>query len=52
MELSDEAAEVGFLALGTVGGEAIRLTAAAATIEVSVEDAGRVFDSGLRRLVP
>jgi phosphoribosylformylglycinamidine synthase len=47
MELSKDAAAVGFVALGTLGGDVIRLTASAATIELSVEEARRVFDSGL-----
>ena len=47
MELSKKAAGAGFLALGSIGGETIRLTAGAATIELSVEEARRVFDSGL-----
>jgi phosphoribosylformylglycinamidine synthase subunit PurL len=47
MELSKEAARIGFLALGSVGGDAIRITAATATIGVSVEDAGRALDTGL-----
>ena len=52
MELSKKAAGSGFLALGTVGGERLRLTAGAATIDVSVEDAGSVFSSSLGGLVP
>jgi phosphoribosylformylglycinamidine synthase subunit PurL len=47
MELSKDAAVVGFLALGSTGGDAIRLTAGAATIGLSVEEARRVFDTGL-----
>jgi phosphoribosylformylglycinamidine synthase len=47
MELSKEAARIGFLALGSVGGDAIRITAATATIDVSVEDAGRALETGL-----
>jgi phosphoribosylformylglycinamidine synthase II len=47
MELSKEAAGIGFLALGSLGGRDIRVTAGAATIELSVEEARRVFDSGL-----
>jgi phosphoribosylformylglycinamidine synthase subunit PurL len=46
LELSGNAADVGFLALGSVGGDAIRLTAGTATIELSVEEAGRLFYSG------
>ncbi len=52
MELSKKAAGSGFLALGTVGGERLRLTAGAATIDVSVQDARSVFSSGLSGLVP
>jgi phosphoribosylformylglycinamidine synthase subunit PurL len=52
LELSSEARDVGFLALGSVGGDAIRLTAADATIDVLVEDARGVFESGLRRFFP
>jgi phosphoribosylformylglycinamidine synthase len=47
MELSRHAAGVGFLALGSVGGETVDLTCADATIELSVEDAGRIFEAGL-----
>jgi phosphoribosylformylglycinamidine synthase subunit PurL len=47
MELSAKAADVGFLALGTVGGDAIRLTATPATIELSVEEARGLLDSSL-----
>jgi hypothetical protein len=52
MELSSVAADVGFLALGVVGGDALRLTGGDATIELSLGDARRVFESGLGRLVP
>ncbi len=52
LELSAGARDVGFLALGTVGGNAIRVTAADATIDVSVEDARGVFESGLGRFFP
>ena len=48
MELSKEAASVGFLALGTTGGDAIQLTAGAATIALPVEEARSVFGSALR----
>jgi phosphoribosylformylglycinamidine synthase len=48
MELSNEAASVGFLALGTTGGDAIQLTAGAATIALPVEEARSVFGSALR----
>jgi hypothetical protein len=47
MQLSAQAAGVGFLALGTVGGRTIRITAGAATIASSVEDARRIFQAGL-----
>jgi len=47
MQLSKDAAGVGFLALGSTGGDAIRLTAGAATIGLSVEEARGLFDSGL-----
>jgi phosphoribosylformylglycinamidine synthase len=47
LELSSQAAAVGFLALGTVGGSAIAIAAGAARIEVSLEDAGSLFDSAL-----
>jgi hypothetical protein len=47
MELSEQAAGVGFLALGSVGGGAVRITAGAATIEVSVEVARKTYDTGL-----
>jgi phosphoribosylformylglycinamidine synthase subunit PurL len=52
MELSKKAAGTGFLALGTVGGERLRLTAGAATIDLSVQDARRLHSSGLGDLVP
>jgi phosphoribosylformylglycinamidine synthase len=52
MELSRRAADVGFLALGTVGGGELRLTAGAATIELSIEDARRAFDLAIGELVP
>jgi phosphoribosylformylglycinamidine (FGAM) synthase-like enzyme len=47
MELSSRAAGVGFLALGSVGGDTIRIGAAAATIELLVEGARGVFETGL-----
>jgi phosphoribosylformylglycinamidine synthase subunit PurL len=47
MELSGKARGVGFLALGTVGGSELRIAAGAATIALSVEEAGRLFYSGL-----
>ena len=47
LELSSQAAGVGFLALGTVGGSAIAIAAGTATIEVSLEDAGSLFESAL-----
>jgi phosphoribosylformylglycinamidine synthase subunit PurL len=47
MELSTRAGPGGFLALGSVGGEAIRMTASDATIELSVRDARGVFESAL-----
>jgi phosphoribosylformylglycinamidine synthase subunit PurL len=47
MQLSRNAARVGFLALGQVGGDAVRITAGTARIDLSVEEAGDVFNSGL-----
>ena len=47
LELSAKAAGVGFLALGEVGGEHLRISAAAARLDLSVDDAGRIFDSAL-----
>jgi phosphoribosylformylglycinamidine synthase len=47
MQLSAQAAGIGFLALGTVGGDAVRIAAGDGTIDVSVEEAGRLFDSAL-----
>ena len=47
MELSRKTARVGFLALGQVGGADIRITAGTARIELSVEEAGSLFNSGL-----
>jgi len=52
MELSAAAARIGFLALGTVGGTSIRLTGGDATIDLSLEDARGVFESGVGKLVP
>jgi phosphoribosylformylglycinamidine (FGAM) synthase-like enzyme len=52
LDLSSRAAGIGFLALGTVGGTDIRLTASDATIDWSVEDAGSVFSFALGELVP
>ena len=51
LELSTKAAGVGFLALGQVGGDDDRLAAAAARIDISVEDAGGLFDSVLANRV-
>ena len=48
MELSNDASSVGFLALGTTGGDDIQLTAGAATIALPVEEARSVFGSALR----
>jgi phosphoribosylformylglycinamidine synthase II len=47
MELSRHAAGTGFLALGSVGGDAVRIAAGDATIALSVEDARGVFEAGL-----
>ncbi len=47
LELSGRAAAVGFLALGHVGGETLRITAPAATLDLSVEDAADRFNSAL-----
>jgi phosphoribosylformylglycinamidine synthase subunit PurL len=47
MQLSQRAARVGFLALGTVGGRNLRIAAGAATIDLSVEEAGDLFVLGL-----
>jgi phosphoribosylformylglycinamidine synthase len=47
MELSKDAARVGFLALGSVAGERIRITADDATIDIAVVDARRAFQTGL-----
>ena len=47
LELSNRAAGVGFLALGQVGGRHLRMAAPAARLDLSVEDAGVVFDSAL-----
>ncbi len=47
MALSSKARAVGFLALGTVGGDTIGIAAGTARIELSVEEAGRRFNSGL-----
>ena len=47
MALSQKARNLGFLALGSVGGSAIEIAAGTATIDLSVEEAGRLFHSGL-----
>jgi phosphoribosylformylglycinamidine (FGAM) synthase-like enzyme len=47
LQLSASAADVGFLALGSVGGANIEVAAGTARIEVSLEDAGSLFDSAL-----
>jgi phosphoribosylformylglycinamidine synthase len=52
LELSAGAAGIGFLALGAVGGSEVRLTAGDARIDLSLEDARGVFESGLGKLVP
>jgi phosphoribosylformylglycinamidine synthase subunit PurL len=47
MAISRRARGVGFLALGTVGGEAIEIAAGTARIDLPVEEAGGLFHSGL-----
>jgi phosphoribosylformylglycinamidine synthase len=47
LELSGKAAAVGFLALGEVGGGHIRISASTARLDLSVDDAGRIFDGAL-----
>ena len=47
LELSSNAAGVGFVALGSVGGTNIAIAAGTARIEISLEDAGSLFDSAL-----
>jgi phosphoribosylformylglycinamidine synthase len=47
MELSNEARAVGFLALGTVEGDALRIAAGTARIDLSVEEADSLFRVGL-----
>jgi phosphoribosylformylglycinamidine (FGAM) synthase-like enzyme len=47
MAISQKARNLGFLALGSVGGSAIEITAGTARIGLSVEEAGRLFHSGL-----
>jgi phosphoribosylformylglycinamidine synthase len=47
LELSRRAARMGFLALGQVGGGDVRIAAGAARIDISVEQAGGLFNSGL-----
>jgi len=51
LKLSAKAAGIGFLALGQVGGSAIDLAAPAARLDISVEDAGDLFDSVLTNRV-
>jgi phosphoribosylformylglycinamidine synthase subunit PurL len=47
MALSQKARKFGFLALGSVAGPAIEIAAGTARIDLSVEEAGRLFYSGL-----
>jgi phosphoribosylformylglycinamidine synthase len=47
MAISHRARGVGFLALGSVGGDAIELAAGTARIDMSVEEADRLFHAGL-----
>jgi phosphoribosylformylglycinamidine synthase subunit PurL len=47
LELSANAAGVGFLALGAVGGGEIAIAAGTARIDISLEDAGSLFESAL-----
>jgi phosphoribosylformylglycinamidine synthase len=47
LELSASAAAVGFLALGTTGGRGIAIAAGTARIDISLEDAGSLFESAL-----
>jgi phosphoribosylformylglycinamidine synthase len=47
LALSTKARGVGFLAIGTVRGPDLRIAAGAATIDLSVAEAGRLFHSGL-----
>jgi hypothetical protein len=52
MKLSRETAGVGFLALGTVRGGTLVIAAGTATIDLSVDDARRVFYGGLGEKLP
>jgi phosphoribosylformylglycinamidine synthase len=47
MAISHRARGVGFLALGSVGGNAIEIAAGTARIDMSVEEADRLFHAGL-----
>jgi phosphoribosylformylglycinamidine synthase len=47
MAISHRARGVGFLALGTVGGDVLDITSGTARIDLSVEEADRLFHSGL-----
>jgi phosphoribosylformylglycinamidine synthase subunit PurL len=47
LEISHRARGVGFLALGSVGGDVLEIAADTARIDLSVEEAGRLFHSGL-----
>jgi phosphoribosylformylglycinamidine synthase len=47
MAISHRARGVGFLALGKVGGDALEITAGTARIDLSVDEADRLFHSGL-----
>jgi phosphoribosylformylglycinamidine synthase len=47
LAISGKARGVGFVALGTVGGDAIEIAAGTARIDLSVEEAGGLFHSGL-----
>jgi phosphoribosylformylglycinamidine synthase subunit PurL len=52
LELSSRAAPSAFLALGSVGGGAIRISAGDATIDVSIESARSVFELTLAERLP
>jgi phosphoribosylformylglycinamidine synthase II len=50
LDLSKRAARVGFLALGAVDGDSVRIAASDDTIDVSVDHARRVFETGLANI--
>jgi phosphoribosylformylglycinamidine synthase II len=52
MQLSKKTASVGFLALGSAGGERVGIAAGDARIDLSIEDARSVFQTALAKKLP